>query len=59
LSKRGVGIRHEAKTLQKFVSADASFHNHFTSERHLVDRQTYKIRRPTSLARDGVLWRVP
>ncbi|MFN5085836.1 MAG: transposase [Novosphingobium sp.] len=38
------------KTLQKFVSVHASFHNHFNSERHLVDRQTYKERRAVALA---------
>ena len=38
------------KTLQKFASVDASFHNHFNSERHLVDRQTYKTRRSVALA---------
>jgi putative transposase len=38
------------KTLQKFVSVHASFHNHFNQERHLVDRQTYKIRRSVALA---------
>ena len=38
------------KTLQKFVSVHASLHNHFNSERHLVDRQTYKIRRSATLA---------
>jgi len=38
------------KTLQKFVSVHASFHNHFNSERHLVDRQTFKIRRSAALA---------
>ena len=27
------------KTLQKFASVHASLHNHFNSERHLVDRQ--------------------
>ena len=40
----------QMKTLQKFVSVHASFHNHFNSERHLVDRQTYKIRRSAALA---------
>ena len=34
----------------KFFSVHASFHNHFNSERHLGDRQTYKIRRSTALA---------
>ncbi len=38
------------KSLQKFASVHASFHNHFNSERHLVDRQTYKIRRAAALA---------
>jgi putative transposase len=37
-------------TLQKFVSVHASFHNHFNSERHLVDRQTYRTRRSAALA---------
>ena len=38
------------KTLQKFVSVHASFHNHFNSQRHLVDRPTYKLHRSTALA---------
>ena len=38
------------KSLQKFASVHASLHNHFNSERHLVDRQTYKIRRSAALA---------
>ena len=38
------------KTLQKCVSVHASMHNHFNSERHLVDRQTYKTRRSAALA---------
>lgn len=38
------------KTLQKFVSVHASIHNHLNSERHLVDRQTYKTRRSAALA---------
>ena len=33
------------KSLQKFASVHASLHNHFNSERHLVDRQTFKDRR--------------
>jgi putative transposase len=40
----------QMKTLQKFASVHASFHNHFNSERHLVDRQTYKLRRSAALA---------
>ena len=38
------------KSLQKFASVHASFHNHFNSERHLVDRQTYKTHRSAALA---------
>ena len=38
------------KTLQQFASVHATFHNHFSSERHLVDRQTYKDRRSAALA---------
>ena len=38
------------KTLQTFASVHASFHNHFSQERHLVDRQTYKDRRSAALA---------
>jgi putative transposase len=38
------------KSLLKFVSVHANFHNHFNSERHFVDRQTYKLRRSAALA---------
>jgi putative transposase len=37
------------KSLQKFASVHASFHNHFSQDRHLVDRQTYKLRRSAAL----------
>jgi len=40
----------QMKSLQKFASVHASFHNHFNQERHLVDRQTYKTRRLAALA---------
>ena len=36
--------------LQKFASVHANVHNHFNSERHLVDRSTYKQRRSAALA---------
>jgi putative transposase len=39
----------QTKTLQKFVSIHASVRNHFNSERHLIDRQTYKARRSAAL----------
>ena len=38
------------KTLQKFASVHANVTNHFSAERHLVDRQTYKLRRAAALA---------
>jgi putative transposase len=38
------------KTLQKFASVHASFHNHFSQERHLVSRQEYRSRRSAALA---------
>lgn len=38
------------KSLQKFASVHANVHNHFSSERHIVDRQTYKERRSAALA---------
>lgn len=40
----------QMKSLQKFASVHANFHNHFNSERHLVDRQTYKARRSVAMA---------
>ncbi len=38
------------KSPQKFASVHAGLHNHFNSERHLVDRQAYKLRRSVALA---------
>ena len=38
------------KSLQKFASVHANIHNHFNSERHLIDRQTYKTRRSAAFA---------
>ena len=38
------------KTLQKFVSVHANVHNHFNTERHLIDRPTYKLLRSAALA---------
>jgi putative transposase len=38
------------QTLQKFASVHASVHNHFNSDRHLVDRPTYKALRSAALA---------
>ena len=38
------------ETLQKFASVHANVHNHFTTERHLVDRPTHKLLRAADLA---------
>jgi putative transposase len=38
------------KSLQKFASVHANVHNHFSLERHLIDRQTFKERRSAALA---------
>jgi putative transposase len=43
------------KSLQKFASVDASFHNHFNEERDLTDRQTYKALRSAALAERQLL----
>jgi len=40
----------QMKSLQKFASVHANVHNHFSLERHLVDRQTYKLRRSAAQA---------
>jgi putative transposase len=39
----------EMKSLQKFASVHANVHNHFNSQRHLVDRETYKTSRLAAL----------
>ncbi|GGD45693.1 transposase [Aurantiacibacter arachoides] len=40
----------QISSLQKFASVHANVHNHFNLERHLIDRQTYEIRRSAALA---------
>ena len=40
----------QVKSLQKFAFIHANVHNHCNSERHLVDRQTYKTLRSAALA---------
>ena len=40
----------QMKSLQKFASVHASLCNHFSQERHLVDRSTYKERRSAAWA---------
>ncbi|MDT9601069.1 hypothetical protein RQX22_19115, partial [Sphingosinicella sp. GR2756] len=48
--ERAMARFRRMKTLQKFASVHASMHNHFSQERHLIDRQTYKARRSAALA---------
>lgn len=48
--ERAVLRFRQMKSLQKFASVHAGLHNHFNSERHLVDHQTYKERRSAVLA---------
>ena len=38
------------RTLQKFASVHASVHNHYPTERHLQNRDTYKMTRAAALA---------
>lgn len=45
----------QMKSLQKFASVHANVHNHFNSERHLINRKTYKTRRSAALAEWQVL----
>jgi putative transposase len=42
------------QTLQKFVSVHAAVRNHFNHERHLVNREICKQKRPAALAE----WRI-
>jgi len=37
------------KTLQKFSSVHAAFHNHFNQDRNLTSRHDYKVRRSAAL----------
>ena len=40
----------QMKSLQKFASLHANIYNQFNSQRHLIDRQTYKTARSAALA---------
>ena len=48
--ERAMNRFRRMSSLQKFASIHASIHNHFSLERHLNDRQTYKERRCAALA---------
>ena len=43
------------RSLRKFASVHASVTNHFNSERHLLDRETFKIRRSAEEADPGMV----
>ena len=45
----------QMKTLQKFASVRANVHNHFSLERHLIDRHTHRKRRSAALAEWQIL----
>ncbi|PZO02372.1 MAG: IS6 family transposase [Alphaproteobacteria bacterium] len=40
----------QMRTLQKFSSVHAAFHNHFNQDRHLISRKTYKAQGSAALA---------
>jgi putative transposase len=48
--ERAMGKFRSFETLQKFVSAQSSIHNHFSHERHINRRETFKQNRSAALA---------
>ncbi len=48
--ERAMAKFRSAKSLQKFASIHSSVHNHFNRERHLYNRQTFKLNRTAALA---------
>lgn len=46
--ERAIAKFRNSATLQKFASIHASIHNHFNQERHLYNRETFKINRSTA-----------
>ena len=47
--ERGMHRFRRMGTLQKFTSVHAAFHNHFNHERHLTNRNTYKLNRAAAM----------
>ncbi len=47
--ERAMAKFRSAKSLQKFAAVHASIHNHFNQERHLYNRQSFKLNRSTAL----------
>jgi hypothetical protein len=39
----------QTKSLKKFASVHGKVHNHFNQVRHLIERETFKIRRSAAL----------
>jgi putative transposase len=48
--ERAMAKFRNAKSLQQFASIHSSLHNHFNHERHLYDRETFKLLRAAALA---------
>ena len=48
--ERAMAKFRSAKSLQKFASIHSSVHNHFNQERHLYNRENFKLNRSTALA---------
>ena len=48
--ERAMARFRSARSLQKFASIHASIHNHFNLERHIYDRQTFKLNRAAAMA---------
>ena len=47
--ERAMAKFRDIKTLQKFASIQASIHNHFNHERHLISRDDFKGKREAAL----------
>ena len=47
---RAMARFRSARSLQKFAAIHASIHNHFNQERHLYNRQDFKLNRTAALA---------
>ena len=48
--ERAMAKFRSTKSLQKFASIHSSVHNHFNQERHLYNRENFKLNRSTALA---------
>ncbi len=48
--ERAMAKFRSAKSLRKFASIHSSVHNHFNQERHLYNRENFKLNRSAALA---------